>query len=161
MIKYHFYFVIACQPGGGIPGPLHQAQEQRDPWCGEAVPVPIRSAAESDCPSLTNGPLMKGQRAEQPPSASPRDREARSFVNVTANSFPLPLMLWFLCMTVSYKLEIEIPCNHQLHMYLQKLNCRLRRVKLPLERPLMEDCGTPITQSTKQSCLCGCGSSLR
>lgn len=71
MIKYPFYFVNVPQPEG-IPGPLRQAQEQRDSWCGEAVLVLIRSSVGNDCPLLANSTLMKGQKAQQPPSASPR-----------------------------------------------------------------------------------------
>lgn len=33
----------------------------------------------------------------------------------------------------------------------------LRAAKLQLEKLLMEDPGSPINQSTKQPCLCGCG----
>lgn len=93
VIKYHCYFVNVPQQGKGILGSLHQSQEQKDHCHNEAVPVLVRISAENDCPLFTNSTLTKGQKAEQPPPAYPREREARSFVNVTTNSILLPLML--------------------------------------------------------------------
>lgn len=97
MIKYHFYFVNVPLPRGVVPGPPSRAKEQRDPWSWEAEPGPIRSLAENRCLLLPNRILSKGPGAEQPSSVSSRDREARSFVNVTINTFPLPCRLSFLC----------------------------------------------------------------
>lgn len=56
MIKCHFHFVNVSQPGGGIPGPLHQAPEQKDARCGKAVPVLIRALLRTDCLGLQTAP---------------------------------------------------------------------------------------------------------
>lgn len=47
MIKCHFHFVNVSQPGGGIPGPLHQAPEQKGCPVWEGCAGADKSSAEN------------------------------------------------------------------------------------------------------------------
>lgn len=104
-----------------------QAQEQRDPWFGEAVPVPVRSSAENHCALLTNSTALKGPGAEQPPSVSPRERERGEELCECHNK---QLRSASHAVTPLYSpvlpnLGIGIPYNHPLHASWQQLSCGL------------------------------------